>query len=992
MFVAIIIVIVAFFPSLMTKFSKKLVSKCVYVLILKNTELPLLGAFMVEGGWNLVHVWLQDGYNNKNWALVSELLELLLMSPTTVEQLKTNNLPKLVKSLSKREDLEKVKELANQLVQKWLKIVKEDQNQNNQAQVPQQIVVNQDAVIVEKEDVRVAPKDEEKVEEETVENQQQACYKLAVRDGKHILCKVPPSEANVTVIENAIIEDITPGGEVVSEKVNEKEDDVEMEEKESVTSEMNDLDKKKEKSNHDRHKSKSSSSKSSSGSKSSSSSSSSSSRDKDRKSSSSRDKSKDKSRSSSSSSNKSKDRSSRDKSKDKHRSNGSLKSSSSKSSSRDKDNKDKNKKETKEKQAEKDKDTLTKIQPQTLQRIGRIPKKSSDEQKDETKESKKPSFSIEVRKNSEEKPKTVKVFNAKMRSTGLLEEAKPPPPRPIKKTPAQLPPSIPPAKRPSPIRDLILPPEKKLKVEPIERPGAIKLIPPKPKPPVLQESDIFMDALAASASAKKEPKKRKRRISISKESTASGSSSPPTSPQVTTALTNGSPSTTTTTTSTHQMALRGITPPNFYQDTLETENDEDKPNKDEDDQSPKMDEATDRPSTPTDTESKMDMDDVKPAGGGGGNENELKGVLVHVRKKGPKKSLKWKCEAELVEVQYFELDETERVNVSKPFGDMARMEITSEKHALQMRKVQNDDNMSPQIPWRLLREIDLKPILAEPGCKSLEKDIQFAREKSFIGMSPLMHRYADSPAEPDLQQYQVTDPVIIPLEDPENSDPDAPPQLWPEPKGSPPQVPIPNMPPMFPNIQAPFQNFGGPPPGFQNVPFNAPNFVPPPNMMGGPAGPNVVPPANPHDWNNMNNPMVNPMNNPMNNGPIMPPNCPPDMMNQGPPMFPPKHPDNFNQNMNEFPPQGFNQPNMFPQNNFNMRGSGGRGGFRGGRGANGPWVRMNGPGPGPGGGGGGGGGWNQRGGGMNRGGRVCKNVKNYGYCRNRDNCPFFHPN
>lgn len=90
----------------MTKFSKKLVSKCVYVLILKNTELPLLGAFMVEGGWNLVHVWLQDGYNNKNWALVSELLELLLMSPTTVEQLKTNNLPKLVKSLSKRDDLE----------------------------------------------------------------------------------------------------------------------------------------------------------------------------------------------------------------------------------------------------------------------------------------------------------------------------------------------------------------------------------------------------------------------------------------------------------------------------------------------------------------------------------------------------------------------------------------------------------------------------------------------------------------------------------------------------------------------------------------------------------------------------------------------------------------------------------------------------------------------------------------------------------------------
>lgn len=477
-----------------------------------------------------------------------------------------------------------------------------------------------------------------------------------------------------------------------------------------------------------------------------------------------------------------------------------------------------------------------------------------------------------------------------------------------------------------------------------------------------------MDALAASATAKKEPKKRKRRISTSKESTAT---SPPTSPSVSTALTNGVP--TTTTTATTQMTLRGITPANFYQDTLETTDcaDDDKPKEDE--EKPSDETTGENPPTPTDNEEKMEVTEKTD-----GVEGDLKGVLVHVRKKGPKKTLKWKPESELVEVQYFELDETERVNVSKPFGDMARMEITSEKQALQMRKVQNDDHMSVQIPWRPLIEIDLSPRLAEPGSKSLEKDIQFAREKSFLGMSPLMHRYAETPAEPDVQQYQVTDPVIIPLEDPENTDQDAPSQPWPEPKGSPPQVPMQNMPPMFPNIQAPFQSFGGPPPAFQNVPFGGPTFVPPPNIMG-PGGPNMAPPGNPHEqWNN---PMNNPMNAPMNNGPMIPPNCPPDMMNQGPPMFPPKHPDNFNQNMNEFPPH-FNQPNMFPQNNFNMRG---RGGFRGARGGNGPWVRMNGPGPGP-------GGWNHRGGGMNRGGRVCKNVKNFGYCRNRDTCPFFHPN
>lgn len=89
----------------MTKFSKKLVSKCVYIQILKSTESTLLGSFMGEGGWDLVHLWLQDAYLNKNWALVIELLELLLMTPVDVERLKTNNLPKVVKCLSKREDL-----------------------------------------------------------------------------------------------------------------------------------------------------------------------------------------------------------------------------------------------------------------------------------------------------------------------------------------------------------------------------------------------------------------------------------------------------------------------------------------------------------------------------------------------------------------------------------------------------------------------------------------------------------------------------------------------------------------------------------------------------------------------------------------------------------------------------------------------------------------------------------------------------------------------
>lgn len=90
----------------MSKFSKKLVSKCVYILILKNSKSHLVNMFMAEGGWNLIQSWLQDATQISNWNLVNEILSLLLITPVDVERLKLNNIPKLVKNLSRRDDLE----------------------------------------------------------------------------------------------------------------------------------------------------------------------------------------------------------------------------------------------------------------------------------------------------------------------------------------------------------------------------------------------------------------------------------------------------------------------------------------------------------------------------------------------------------------------------------------------------------------------------------------------------------------------------------------------------------------------------------------------------------------------------------------------------------------------------------------------------------------------------------------------------------------------
>lgn len=220
----------------------------------------------------------------------------------------------------------------------------------------------------------------------------------------------------------------------------------------------------------------------------------------------------------SSSSSSSKDKSSKDKDKDKHSS-----SSSKSSSSKSKTERDKEKEKLKKDQAEKDKATLEKLQNQAFStKMGKIPKKKADDEKpgdspsrksstdskDSFKENKDKvdpkkvttipekkniSISIENRKNSQDsRPKTVKTFNSKFRSTGLEEEIKPPPPRGAKKSPASdkkvLPPKIP-LKRPSPLRETSSVAEKKAKLalDPPttppseEKKGGIKLIPAKPK-------------------------------------------------------------------------------------------------------------------------------------------------------------------------------------------------------------------------------------------------------------------------------------------------------------------------------------------------------------------------------------------------------------------------------------------------------------------------------------------------------------------------------
>ncbi|XP_059059268.1 serine/threonine-protein phosphatase 1 regulatory subunit 10 [Achroia grisella] len=958
--------------NLMTKFSKKLVSKCIYIQILKCTDIEILRMFMGSGGWLLVHMWLTEGIVAKNWPLVRELLELLLLCPVDIERLKTNNCPKLVKELSKDGNHFAIRALASKLVEQWLKTVKGEQ--------VEPILLSDIAKIISESEfannsVSIKNEDNSEIKIKAISDAENT---VLPADNEILIA----AKSDVTTNTNAIKRE-----KDIKNKDEEAEDQnlpvlkISLKEGKQVISQVDDAgsrlsdgssdtEKSKDKSK-TRSKERSSSRSSSSSSKSNSSKHSS----KSRSSSSDKHKSSSNHKSSSSSRHSSKDRS-KDKEKDKHKN--SSHSSKSKSDSIGKKTNDKSSSSVKSKddkngkivlnsdinkvKLEKEKEvpklstekTEDKPLSPSIQKLGKIPK-LSDVKKE------KPSISIEVRKPDDPKPKTVKTFHSKFRRHGLEEEVKPPPSRAAllnKKVTPVLPPTIQIPKRPSPVHNEN-PPEKKPKtVETIEsKPGSIKLIPPKPKPMMLLESDMFMDALNASATNKKEPKKRKRRTSGSKDGNAASDGSPPHTPTSITSPNSDGKS----------------VPPRFYQDTLDTEETKEKSDHNENNESDDIVTKNEKEDEEMDTSEPHTM-----------IINGLKGVLCYHKRKGPKKSIKWKPDSELEEIQYFELDETERVNVTKPFTDMKYLERIHEREAFQKgRNLSNDDVMEEKTIWRPLIPIDTEgQIQVEYGKNSKEKDIQAIRQKGTL--QPLYFHKSmipDSPFEPEPETHPYSEPTIIPLEDVtgnQDNVSDFRNMPWPEPKGNvPPASTTTTVQSMFPT------NMGQFPANFPNGQFPVPGFQGP--NLGPGEWPNGIPPHN----------MLPPM--PTSLPPVMPPaNLPPGMiippenMMMGPEMFGGPNP------MFPVPPDQFNiQQNMFPVD-FNMPGPQGPpgpdgfsspGNFRGamrGRVSGGHWRGKN------------SGNWEgpQRGrGAHSRGGRkaVCIYFQRKGSCRQGDNCTFLHP-
>ena len=114
--------------KLMSKFSRKLVSKCIYVQILTATSSDLLTKWLHEGGWSLLNTWFEDAIKTQNWPMVKEMLILFEKCPVTADLLKeqTNehHAPKLINQLRQEPSVQtEIRSLASEIYKSWVAVV-----------------------------------------------------------------------------------------------------------------------------------------------------------------------------------------------------------------------------------------------------------------------------------------------------------------------------------------------------------------------------------------------------------------------------------------------------------------------------------------------------------------------------------------------------------------------------------------------------------------------------------------------------------------------------------------------------------------------------------------------------------------------------------------------------------------------------------------------------------------------------------------------------
>eukprot|EP00108_Taenia_solium_P000954 TsM_000823500 transcript=TsM_000823500 gene=TsM_000823500 len=128
----------------------------------------------------------------------------------------------------------------------------------------------------------------------------------------------------------------------------------------------------------------------------------------------------------------------------------------------------------------------------------------------------------------------------------------------------------------------------------------------------------------------------------------------------------------------------------------------------------------------------------------------------------PRKRVTWAPEESLQQISYFEVDDSERVNVTR----FSLAEIRQKEHSLERQLFKRHEEIEikdakwyPPVPLELTLSV-------EPGCKSVERQVQLDRER-FVLQAIYFTRESIpfSPEEPEKEEFEAKMAVEIPLED-----------------------------------------------------------------------------------------------------------------------------------------------------------------------------------------------------------------------------------